>query len=33
LQTNGHLVGEIAIATGMLNQMLHLGRPNYVRIV
>jgi hypothetical protein len=31
-QTNGRQATEVAIAAGVLNRMLDLGRPNYVRI-
>ena len=31
-QTDGRQVTEMAIAAGLLNRMLDLGRPNYVRI-
>jgi hypothetical protein len=32
-QTDGRQASEVAIAVGVLNQMLELGRPEYVRIV
>jgi hypothetical protein len=31
-QTDGRQATEVAIAVGVLNRMLDLGRPNYVRI-
>jgi hypothetical protein len=31
-QTDGRQATEVAIATGVLNRMLDLGRPKYVRI-
>ncbi|MBE7157375.1 MAG: IS5/IS1182 family transposase, partial [Rhodospirillales bacterium] len=31
-QTDGRLAAEVAIAAGVLNHMLELGRPEYVRI-
>jgi hypothetical protein len=31
-QTDGRQANEVAIAVGMLNRMLELGRPQYVRI-
>ena len=31
-QTDGRQASEMAIAVGMLNRMLELGRPEYVRI-
>ncbi len=31
--TDGRQASEIAIAAGVLNRMLELGRPEYVRIV
>ena len=32
-QTDGRQASEVAIAVGVLNRMLELGRPEYVRIV
>jgi hypothetical protein len=32
-QTDGRQASEIALAAGVLNRMLDLGRPEYVRIV
>jgi hypothetical protein len=32
-QTDGRQVTEVAIATNVLNRMLGLGRPEYVRVV
>jgi hypothetical protein len=32
-QTDGRQATEVAIAVGVLNRMLELGRPEYVRIV
>jgi hypothetical protein len=32
-QTDGRQVTEVAVAVGVLNRMLELGRPEYVRIV
>ena len=31
-QTDGRQATEVAVATGLLNRMLELGRPEYVRI-
>ena len=31
-QTDGRQASEVAIAVGVLNRMLELGRPEYVRI-
>ena len=31
-QTDGRQASEVAIAVGVLNRMLELGRPKYVRI-
>ena len=31
-QTDGRQATEVAIAVGVLNRMLELGRPEYVRI-
>jgi hypothetical protein len=31
-QTNEHPAAEVAIAVDVLNRMLELGRPSYVRI-
>ena len=32
-QTDGRQATEVAVAVGVLNRMLELGRPEYVRIV
>jgi hypothetical protein len=32
-QTEGRQASEVAVAVGVLNRMLELGRPEYVRIV
>ena len=32
-QTDGRQASEIAIAAGVLNRMLELGRPEYIRVV
>ena len=32
-QTDGRQASEVAITVGVLNRMLELGRPEYVRIV
>ena len=32
-QTDGRQATDVAIAVNVLNRMLELGRPNYVRIV
>jgi hypothetical protein len=32
-QTDGRQATEVAIAVGVLNRMLDLGRPEYVRIM
>ena len=32
-QTDGRQATEVAVAVGVLNHMLELGRPEYVRIV
>jgi len=32
-QTDGRQASEVAIAVSVLNRMLELGRPEYVRIV
>jgi hypothetical protein len=32
-QTDGRQATEVTIAVGVLNRMLDLGRPNYVRII
>jgi hypothetical protein len=32
-QTDGRLTTEVAIAVCVLNRMLELGRPDYVRII
>ena len=32
-QTDGRQATEVAIAVNVLNRMLELGRPNYVRII
>ena len=31
-RTDGRQAAEVAIAAGVLNRMLELGRPEYVRI-
>jgi hypothetical protein len=31
-QSDGRQATEVAVAAGVLNRMLDLGRPNYVRI-
>jgi len=32
-QTNGRQATDVAVAVNILNRMLELGRPNYVRII
>ena len=32
-QTDGRQATDVAIAVNVLNRMLELGRPNYVRII
>ena len=32
-QTDGRQASEIAVAAGVLNRMLELGRPEYIRVV